>query len=89
MTFRDNTVLDEENEDLLENIELQSSFKQKMLMKRKQEGAVTKYNGTEAGAAAALEGAGNILSHYDDPDEEARLRKDRITLADDGGRSKE
>ncbi len=36
MTFKDNTVLDEDEDNMvLENIELQSSFKQKMLQKRK------------------------------------------------------
>ena len=42
MTFKDTSVLindEEQNEDhnVLENIELQSSFKQKMLQRRKQQ----------------------------------------------------
>jgi|LauGreDrversion4_2_1035121.scaffolds.fasta_scaffold786345_1 hypothetical protein len=77
MTFKDSHVIVQDNEEedanVLENIELQSSFKQKMLQRRK------------AGATAEF-GVERVLPQYDEEEEEIeRKRKARITLAGEGG----
>ena len=88
MTFKDTSVLindqEEQNEDhnVLENIELQSSFKQKMQQRRKQQ------------QTGGIDESRSILPQYDDQ-EEAEIeerRKTRITLVGEGataGRSKQ
>ena len=80
MTFKDTHVIVQDNEDednVLENIELQSSFKQKMLQRRKAENATS------------MDQDKRVLPQYDeDEEEQENKRKARITLAGDGGLGK-
>ena len=78
MTFKDTHVImeDHEEDNVLENIELQSSFKQKMLQRRKLENA-------------AMDQERRVLPQYDeDEEEQEKKRKARITIAGDGGLGK-
>ena len=71
MTFKDSSVImDNDEGDILENIELQSNFKQRMKLKKQSE-------------ANGLKSDNNrILPHYDEEDEEEKVRKQqRIVLA--------
>ena len=79
MTFKDTSVLvndddqdGENDQNLLENIELQSSFKQRMHLRRRQQGI----------EGAGSEEARKILPQYDDEEEaeNEERRKARITL---------
>lgn len=67
MTFKDTNVLLgndlNDDTDILENAELQSSFKQRLLNKRKQNPSLTGYNPTG-------EPTKSVLSKYDDFNEE-------------------
>ena len=86
MTFKDASVLmpdnDEGDEEMLENIELQSSFKQKMVQRRKaQASAASAYNGN-GGDEIELK---KVLPQYDDgEEEELNKKKSRITLSKEG-----
>lgn len=76
MTFKDSSVIisNDDEGDVLENVDLQSSFKQKMKMKKQAEASSsTRYDTTK------------MLPQYDEEDdEEKQRRQSRIVLATAG-----